>query len=144
MRYVLVLALLFATTNVRADDEAKGERGRPVDKGTRGPITDAAVRGFMQPLLACAVIAAIVLIVRRGLAAAGARQAVHPAVEISAGAVTYVVAVLAIARDRARDLLALVLHSVGKPAEVSRRHDPRSRRLPRIGLDVDQQPICFV
>jgi hypothetical protein len=36
MRYVLVLALLFATTAARADEEAKGEQGRPVDKGTLG------------------------------------------------------------------------------------------------------------
>jgi PST family polysaccharide transporter len=83
-----------------------------------GPSPTRLFVGFMQPLLACAVMAAIVLIVRRGLAAAGARQAVHLAVEISAGAVTYVVAVLAIARDRARDLLALVLHSVRKAPEA--------------------------
>jgi hypothetical protein len=36
MRYVLTLAVVLAAPTARADDDAKGEPGRPVDKGTLG------------------------------------------------------------------------------------------------------------
>jgi PST family polysaccharide transporter len=74
-----------------------------------GPSPVRLLVGFLQPLAACAVMAAAVWLVTRALHAAGVT---HPAVylvsEIVTGAITYVVTVLAIARERSRDLLQLL------------------------------------
>lgn len=68
----------------------------------------ALLAGFVRPLAACAVMAVAVLAVDRGLAAAGAHPAVELGVEILVGAVAYVVAAFAVARETAIDLLQLV------------------------------------
>ncbi|HEY1558057.1 MAG TPA: oligosaccharide flippase family protein [Kofleriaceae bacterium] len=78
-----------------------------------GPSPMRLVAGFMQPLAACAVMAATVWLVGRALAAAGVQ---HPVIylvaEILAGAAAYVAAILAIARDRSRDLLQLLMKAL--------------------------------
>jgi PST family polysaccharide transporter len=69
--------------------------------------------GFVQPLIACGVLAAAVAAARFGLLAAGVD---HPAallvVEIVTGAVVYVAVALRVARDASRDLLDLVRRAV--------------------------------
>jgi PST family polysaccharide transporter len=78
-----------------------------------GPSPLRLLIGFVQPLLACAVMAMVVLIVRHGLSAAGVTRApIQLAVEIVAGALGYVVAILVIARERSRDLLVLVIQAL--------------------------------
>ncbi|MGE3763483.1 MAG: polysaccharide biosynthesis C-terminal domain-containing protein [Kofleriaceae bacterium] len=67
----------------------------------------ALLSGFMRPLAACAVMAAAVLATDRGLDALGAHVAVQLVVEIVVGAIVYIVAALAFARETAIDLLQL-------------------------------------
>ncbi len=71
-----------------------------------GPSPARLLVGFVQPLAACGVMAAAVLIVHRGLAES--HPAVQLAVEMVVGAITYVMAALVIARDSSRDLLGLL------------------------------------
>jgi len=74
-----------------------------------GPSPAKLVIGFVQPLLACGVMAAVVFGLHHVLAVAGVT---HPIVyllaEIVAGAITYVVAALLICRETSRDLLGLL------------------------------------
>jgi lipopolysaccharide exporter len=69
----------------------------------------ALLSGFARPLAACAVMAAAVLGVDRGLVALGLD---HPAIQLGAeilvGAVAYIVAAFVFARETAIDLLQLV------------------------------------
>jgi len=69
--------------------------------------------GFMQPLIACGVMAAAVTVVRLVLFALGID---HPAavlvIEIAVGAVVYVAAALRVARETSRDLLDLVRRAI--------------------------------
>ncbi len=67
----------------------------------------ALLSGFMRPLAACAVMAAAVLATDRGLDALGAHVAVQLVVEIVVGAIVYIVAAFAFARETAIDLLQL-------------------------------------
>lgn len=70
-----------------------------------GPLVGA----FVRPLAACAVLVASVLGARHGLAALGVTApAAHVPIEIAAGALAYLAAVLVIARATARDFLQLV------------------------------------
>ena len=77
--------------------------------------------GFLQPVLACGVMAIFVWLVHEGLVAIDLD---HPAIQLSAmvvtGALIYVGAVLVIARERSRDLLGLVKQALHrKPAGAS-------------------------
>jgi PST family polysaccharide transporter len=80
-----------------------------------GPNPGRLLIGFLQPLLACAVMGGGVWLVHHGLAIAGVE---HPTIylvaEIVAGAVTYVAAALVICRSTSRDLLTLVRRAVRK------------------------------
>jgi lipopolysaccharide exporter len=77
-----------------------------------GPSPRKLLVGFLQPLLACGVMAAAVLGVRQLLIAAGVElHAVYLIVEIAIGALAYVIAAFAIAPATSRDLI-----SVGKKA----------------------------
>jgi PST family polysaccharide transporter len=71
--------------------------------------------GFVQPVLACGVMAGVVLLVERALTAIGVD---HPAIllvaMIVAGAIAYVAAALVIARSASRDLLQLVKKALRK------------------------------
>ena len=74
-----------------------------------GPSPMRLLVGFLEPLAACAVMAAAVWLVERGFGAAGIDNPwLRLFAEIVVGAVAYVVAVLAIARERSRDLLQLL------------------------------------
>ena len=80
-----------------------------VSREPGGPRLRPIVIGFVQPLLACAAMAAAVLAIDRGLRAAGVDSpGVLLAVEIVAGAVVYAAAALVVARDCSRDLLQLL------------------------------------
>ena len=71
--------------------------------------------GFMQPLIACAVMGAAVWLAHLGLEAIGCEYAaVHLAVEIVVGAIAYVISALIIARDASRDLLSLLKKALKK------------------------------
>jgi lipopolysaccharide exporter len=63
--------------------------------------------GFLQPLLACAVMAAAVLGVRVLLENADTHVGIQLVVEIAVGAVSYVIAALVLCRATAKDLLQL-------------------------------------
>ena len=78
-----------------------------------GPSPRRLLAGFLQPLAACAVMAAAVLGVRE-LLAGHVHTGVLFAAMIATGAVAYVVAALVICRATARDLLALVKQALGK------------------------------
>ena len=65
--------------------------------------------GFLQPLLACAVMGAAVFGIDRALAAAGVSQPLfYLFAEIAVGAVAYVIAALLICRATAKDLIGLL------------------------------------
>jgi lipopolysaccharide exporter len=82
-----------------------------------GPSPRRLAIGFLQPLAACAVMAAVVWAARAALVAAGIG---HPAVllvaMIAVGAAAYAAAALVICRATARDLLGLVKQAVRRPA----------------------------
>jgi PST family polysaccharide transporter len=71
-----------------------------------GPSPLRLFVGFVQPLAACAVMAAVVLGARGVMD--GVSPGVELAVEIPLGAIAYVAAAFAIAGERSRDLLELV------------------------------------
>jgi len=71
-----------------------------------GPSPVRLFGGFVRPLAACAAMAAVVLLARQQLG--DVSPGVELAIEIPLGAIAYVVAALAIARDTSRDLLGLV------------------------------------
>jgi PST family polysaccharide transporter len=74
-----------------------------------GPSLRALAIGFVQPLLACAVMAVAVLVAERGLDAAGlAHPGIHLAVDIVVGAIAYVAAAFVVARQTSRDLIGLL------------------------------------
>ncbi|HUJ58887.1 MAG TPA: oligosaccharide flippase family protein [Kofleriaceae bacterium] len=77
-----------------------------------GPSISRLAIGFFQPLAACAVMAGAVLGVHRAIA--GDSPWLQLPVEIVAGALTYVVAILAIAPERSRDLLGLCRHALSR------------------------------
>lgn len=82
-----------------------------------GPSPRRLLRGFLQPVAACVVMAAVVWAAHAALVAAGLT---HPAIllvaMIAVGAATYVAAALVICRDTARDLLSLVKQAIRRPA----------------------------
>ncbi len=75
----------------------------------QGPSAARLASAFLQPLAACAIMAASVWLTRQGLGGVGVT---HPAifvfVEISVGALAYVAAALVICRETTRDLLGLL------------------------------------
>ena len=78
-----------------------------------GPSPRRLFMGFLQPLLACAVMAAAVWAVHRGLLAAGiVHPAIHLLVMIAAGAAAYVAAALILCRTSALDLLDLTKKAI--------------------------------
>jgi hypothetical protein len=80
-----------------------------VARGPDGPSPWRLFVRFVQPLLACAVMAAAALGVNGLLRAAGVEHnAIYLVAEIVAGAAAYVVAALVICRETSRDLLALL------------------------------------
>ena len=80
-----------------------------------GPSPRRLLVGFLQPLAACAVMAAAVLGVREGLVV---MDWTHPGVMLAAmmltGAASYVIAALIICRETSRDLLDLVKKALSK------------------------------
>jgi PST family polysaccharide transporter len=80
-----------------------------------GPRPGRLVVGFVQPLLACAVMGAGVWVAHRALIAEDVHAPLlHVIVEIVAGTLVYVGAALVIARDSSRDLLQLVRKALGR------------------------------
>src|SRR5262249_27612402 len=77
-----------------------------------GPSPGKLLVGFMQPLVACGVMAAAVLLVHRGLA--GTHPAIQLVIEIAVGGIAYVLAALVIARDSSRDLLGLLKKALSR------------------------------
>src|SRR5262249_46741455 len=75
-----------------------------------GPSPRRLLTGFMQPLLACAVMAVVVWLVDRSLG--DAIPAVRGLPEGATGAVAYVGAALLICRDASRELLGLLAQSL--------------------------------
>lgn len=85
-----------------------------------GPRLGVLLKGFLQPLLACAVMAGAVVAVDRGLDLVGiTHPAVKLVVEIVVGAVAFVPAALVICRETSRDLLGLLKKTLrrGKKTE---------------------------
>ncbi|MEZ4361225.1 MAG: oligosaccharide flippase family protein [Kofleriaceae bacterium] len=79
------------------------------DDPKNGPSPRRMVRGFVQPLLACAVMAAAVLLLRTQLLDALRLPAIAVLViEILVGAAAYVAAALVLCRETAQDLLSLL------------------------------------
>jgi hypothetical protein len=82
-----------------------------------GPSPRRLAIGFLQPLAACGVMAAVVWAVHGAMAAAGFE---HPALRliamIVAGAAAYLVAALVLCRATARDLLSLVKQAMRRSA----------------------------
>jgi PST family polysaccharide transporter len=80
-----------------------------------GPRPGRLVIGFLQPLLACGAMAAAVWAVSRGLDLVGVkRPMIYVVAEILAGALAYVIAALAIARETSKDLLQLLKKALKK------------------------------
>ena len=80
-----------------------------------GPSPAKLFVGFMQPLLACGVMAAAVLGVHHGLRVAGIEHAwIYLIVEILVGAIVYVAAALVICRETSKDLLGLIKQALRK------------------------------
>jgi PST family polysaccharide transporter len=80
-----------------------------------GPRPRKLVVGFVQPLLACAVMAGGVWLAGRALAAGGVHAPLaYVVVEIAVGAIVYVGAALVLARRTSRDLLQLVRKALGR------------------------------
>jgi hypothetical protein len=74
-----------------------------------GPSPAKLLIGFMQPLLACGVMALAIWGVHHGLASAGVTHAVvYLLVEIVVGAIAYVAAALVLCRETSRDMLGLL------------------------------------
>jgi PST family polysaccharide transporter len=71
-----------------------------------GPSPAKVARGFLEPLLACGVMVAVVLAMRHALGGSVGPWA-ELFLEIGVGGVTYVIAALAICRATARDFLTL-------------------------------------
>jgi PST family polysaccharide transporter len=73
-----------------------------------GPSPRRLIIGFVQPLLACAVMFVVVLGVRILVERADLHVALQLAIEVVVGAITYVAAALVICRATARDFLNLL------------------------------------
>ena len=74
-----------------------------------GPSPWRMLVGFVQPLVACAIMAAAVMLAYAGLKVVGVTHPVaHLVVGIVVGAVSYVAAALVVCRATSRDLLGLV------------------------------------
>jgi lipopolysaccharide exporter len=74
-----------------------------------GPSPRKLLVGFMQPLIACGVMAAAVFAVHHGLSVAGvAHPLIYLCVEIVVGALAYVLAALVICRETSKDLIVLL------------------------------------
>jgi hypothetical protein len=71
-----------------------------------GPSPVKVARGFLEPLLACGVMVAVVLAMRHALVGSVGPWA-ELVLEIAVGGATYVVAALVICRGTARDFLTL-------------------------------------
>jgi PST family polysaccharide transporter len=83
-----------------------------------GPSPRRLLAGFLQPLLACAVMAAAVWGAYELLLLANIHHpAIHLTVLIVAGALAYVIAILVIARDSSRDLLQLFKKAIKRSPE---------------------------
>jgi PST family polysaccharide transporter len=82
-----------------------------------GPSPRRLAIGFLQPLAACSVMAAVVWAVHGAMAAAGfERPALRLIAMIATGAAAYVVAALVLCRATARDLLSLVKQAMRRSA----------------------------
>jgi lipopolysaccharide exporter len=74
-----------------------------------GPRPGRLLIGFLQPVLACGLMGCAVWLAGKGLAALGVhRPMVYVVVEIVAGAIAYVIAAFAVARETAVDLIQLL------------------------------------
>ncbi|HRC55501.1 MAG: oligosaccharide flippase family protein [Myxococcales bacterium] len=79
------------------------------DDPANGPSPRRLAAGFLQPLLACGVMAAVVLVLRtQVLAPLGLRPLYLLIIEIAVGGVVYVAAAMVLCRDTARDLLSML------------------------------------
>jgi lipopolysaccharide exporter len=79
------------------------------DRGVAGPSARRLLMGFLQPLLACGVMAGVVLLLRfELLEGSGLPVAVVLAAEIVVGGAVYVAAALVLCRTTAKDLLSLL------------------------------------
>jgi PST family polysaccharide transporter len=82
-----------------------------------GPRPGRLLVGFLQPVLACGLMGCAVWAVYRGLSAAGVeRPMVYVVAEIVAGAIAYVGAAFAIARDASLDLIQLLKKALKRNA----------------------------
>ena len=80
-----------------------------------GPSPTRLAAAFIQPLAACAAMAAAVWLVQRGLRIAGVEHpAVYLLVEIAVGGIAYVAAALVLCRETSRDLLGLLKKALKK------------------------------
>lgn len=80
-----------------------------LEGGRQGPSPRRLLIGFLQPLIACAVMTAAALGVHRALLAVDLdHPAIHLAAMVAAGAAAYVVAALSVCRATALDLLDLL------------------------------------
>jgi O-antigen/teichoic acid export membrane protein len=78
-----------------------------------GPSLKNLGKGFIQPLLACIVMAAAVWLTHRGLQMTGlSHPSVYVIVEIVVGAIAYVIAALVFARETSKDLLQLLFKAL--------------------------------
>lgn len=74
-----------------------------------GPSPKRLAAAFIQPLAACAVMAAAVWLTHQGLAAIGvSRPSIYVVLEILVGALAYVVAAIVLCRETSKDLLQLL------------------------------------
>lgn len=80
-----------------------------------GPSPARLAAAFLQPLAACAVMAAVVWVVQGALHGAGVTHpAIYLIVEIVVGALAYVGAALVLCRETSRDLLGLLKKALKK------------------------------
>jgi hypothetical protein len=80
-----------------------------------GPSPKRLAAAFIQPLAACAVMAAAIWLVARGMRMAGIEHpAIYLLVEIAVGGLAYVAAALVLCRETAVDLLGLLKKALKK------------------------------
>ncbi len=83
----------------------------------QGPSPMRLAAAFLQPLAACAAMAAAVWLVQRAMQGAGVHHpAIYLLVEITVGAIVYVGAALVICRETSRDMLGLLKKALKKNA----------------------------
>jgi hypothetical protein len=88
---------------------------RSTPAGVERPHAGRLLKGFLQPLAACAVMGVACWVIHEGLVRVGLA---HPAILLVAmivgGGIAYVAAALVICRETARDLLSLVKKAIKK------------------------------